>query len=106
MATMIRWKSQLVVMCGALTGEMLPIQLVYKGATKRCHPPYNFTSDWLISHSPNHWSNEITMINEVIVPCVDWKRDNLGLGCDYPAVAAFDHFKGTKKLLSWFLYVL
>ena len=27
------------LMCGARTGEMLPIQLVYKGTTKRCHPP-------------------------------------------------------------------
>ena len=46
------------VMCSALTGEMLPIQLVYIGTTKRCHPPYNFPGDWLISHSPNHWLNE------------------------------------------------
>ena len=85
------------VMCGALTGEMLPIQLVYKGTTKRCHPPYNFPGDWLISHSPNHWSNEGTMveyINEVIVPYVDRKRDDLDLSCDHPAVAIFDHFKG------------
>ena len=85
------------VMCGALIGEMLPIQLVYKGTTKRCHPPYNFPGDWLISHSPNHWSNEETMvdyINEIIVPYVDRKRDGLDLSCDYPAVAIFDHFKG------------
>ena len=61
------------VMCGALTGEMLPIQLVYKGTIKKCHPPYKFPDDWLISHSPNHWSNEGTMIkyiSEVIVPYV------------------------------------
>ena len=85
------------VMCGAFTGEMLPIQLVYKGTTKRCHPPYNFPGNWLISHSPNHWSNEETMveyINEVIVPYVDQKRGDLDLSCDYPAVAIFDHFKG------------
>ena len=37
---------------------------------------------------------------------VDWKRDNLGLACDYPAVAAFDHFKVTKKLPLCFLYIL
>ena len=85
------------VMCGALTGEMLPIQLVYKGTTKRCHTPYNFPGDWLISHIFNHWSNEETVvdyINAVIVPYVDWKRDDLDLSCDYPAVAIFDHFKG------------
>ena len=54
------------VMCGALTGEMLPVQLVYKGTTKRCHPPYNFPGDWRISHSPNHWSNEATMIEYIM----------------------------------------
>ena len=86
-----------VVMCGALTGEMLPIQLVYKGTTNKCHPPYKFSDDWLISHSPNHWLNEGTMIeyiNEVIVPYVDGKREDLDLSDDYPAVAIFYHFKG------------
>ena len=64
--------------------------------TKRCHPPYNFPGDWLISHSPNHWLNEGTIvehINEVIVPYVDWKRDNLDLSYDHPVVAIFDYFK-------------
>ena len=65
--------------------------------TKRCHLPYNFPGDWLISHSPNHWLNEGTMVehnNEVIVPYVDWKRDDLDLSCDNPAVAIFGYFKG------------
>ena len=85
------------VICGALSGEMLPIQLVYKGTTKNCHLPYKFPDDWLISHSLSHWSNEGTMIeyiNEVIVPFVDQKRDDLDLSGNYPAVAIFDHFKG------------
>ena len=36
----------------------------------------------------------VEYINEVIVPYVDRKRDDLDLSCDYPAVAIFDHFKG------------
>ena len=36
----------------------------------------------------------IEYINEVIIPYVDWKRDNLDLSGNYPAVAIFDHFKG------------
>ena len=35
----------------------------------------------------------IQYINEVIVLYADQKRDNLGLSCEYPAVAIFDHFK-------------
>ena len=30
------------VLCGSLTGDFLPIQLIYKGKTPRCHPHYNF----------------------------------------------------------------
>jgi len=85
------------VMCGSLTGEVLPIQMIYEGKTKRCHPTFDFPRDWLISHSPNHWSNENTMveyIEEIIVPYVDRKRADLNLNFDYPAVAIFDNFKG------------
>ena len=34
----------------------------------------------------------IEYINEVIVPYVDRKRDDLDLSGNYPAVAIFDHF--------------
>ena len=55
------------------------------------------SDDWLISHSPNHWSNEGTMIeyiDEVTVPYMDRKRKDLDLSDNYPVVAIFDHFKG------------
>ena len=84
-------------MCGSLVGELLPFQLVYAGKTDRCHPAYKFLSDWQITHTENHWSNERTMLQytrEVIVPFVDRKCEDLSLGDDYPALAVFDHFKG------------
>ena len=84
-------------MCGSLVGEILPFQLVYAGKTNRCHPAYKFPSDWQITHTQNHWSNEETMlqyIKEVIVPFVDRKHEDLNLDADYPALAIFDHFKG------------
>ena len=46
----------------------------------------------------------IQYIDGMIVPYVDQKRDNFGLGCDYPAVAIFDHFKG--KLIQGVTQVL
>ena len=68
-------------MCGALLERCYQFNLSTKVCTtKKCHPPYKFPDDWLISHSPNHWWNEGTMveyINEVIVAYVDWKRDDL-----------------------------
>jgi len=84
-------------MCGSLVGKLLPFQLVYGGNTNRCHPSKKFPMDWQIVHTENHWSNEQTMIkyiDDIIVPFVNWKRDELGLEGNHPALAIFDHFKG------------
>ena len=84
------------VFCGSLLGEFLPIQLIYGGKTKRCHPKHPFPSDWLVTHSQNHWSNEKTMISyikEIIVPYVKRVRDTLD-DHNQAALAIFDRFKG------------
>ena len=49
------------VFAATMTGEYLPVQLIYKGTTSRCHPKVVFPEDWDIFHSKNHWSNEVTM---------------------------------------------
>ena len=59
------------IFCGTAAGEFLPIQLIYAGKTKRCHPKFTFPSDWSITHSQKHWSNEnemIEYIEDIIVP--------------------------------------
>ena len=60
------------VFAGSLTGDILPVQLVYEGTTSKCHPNgVDFPADWLISATPNHWCNEQTMflyITKIIVP--------------------------------------
>ena len=60
--------------CGTLSGEFLPIQLVYQGKTSRCYPRYQFPEDWNITHSPKHWSTEETMKEylEEIFPSKQW----------------------------------
>ena len=81
--------------CGSLTGDFLPMQVVYKGTTNRCHPHYKFPLDWHITHSPNHWSTENTMldyIKEVIIPYV--KRQRELLGEEKPSLVIMDNFKG------------
>ena len=85
------------VFCATLTGEFLPVQLVYGGKTDRCHPNYQFHLDWDITHSDNHWSNELTMlryIETVIVPYVKRVRIELE-NEEQAALAIFDCFKGT-----------
>ena len=41
------------VLCGSLIGDYLPLQLIYKGKTSRCHPNFNFPSDWHMTHHLN-----------------------------------------------------
>ena len=82
---------------GTLTGEFLPMQLVYQGRTTQCHPNSKFPDDWHITHSDNHWSNETTMINyiaKIIIPFVRKKRRKLKKTEDQVALAIFDEFKG------------
>lgn len=48
-----------------MDGDFMPIQIVYKGKTAKCLPKFSFPSDWHITYSHNHWSDESTMIHNV-----------------------------------------
>ena len=59
------------VFCGTLTGDFLPIQLIYQGKSPHCHPHFTFPEGWHITHSPRHWSTEQTMlqyIGHIVIP--------------------------------------
>ena len=78
------------IFCGTL-GDFLPVQLIYQGKSPRCHPHYQFPSDWDVTHSPKHWSTEETMlqyISNIIVPYVEGTR------CLLSNIAIMDNFKG------------
>ena len=90
------------VLAGTIQGDFLPLQLIYKGTTSRCHPKYAFPPGWHITHSPNHWSNETTMveyIENILVPYVDNIRDML-FTSSTPGLIIMDNFKGqaTQKI--------
>ena len=62
-----------------------------QGKTNRCHPHFKFLSDWDITHSPKHWSNEETMlqyIKVIIIPKAEtiWGKTS--------AFVIMDNFKG------------
>ena len=83
------------VFCGSLTGDFLPIQVIYQGSTNRCHPRYQFPPDWDITHAPKHWSNEQTMvqcIENIIIPYVAARRASFEE--ETPALVIMDNFKG------------
>ena len=87
-----------MVLAGTASGEFLPPQLIYPGSTLKSLPKnVNFPSDWHLTTTPNHWSNENTMISyieKVIVPYVESKRKELQLPPTFPALMLFDHFSG------------
>ena len=85
------------VFCGAMSGEFLLPQIIYQGKTPACLPRYKFPSDWHVTCTPNHWSNEEKMreyIERIIVPYVNCKRNELKLPSDQPTLAIFDVFRG------------
>ena len=85
------------VFAATKAGNFLPIQVIYKGKTKRSLPNIKFPSDWLASYTENHWANEETTkqyIYKILLPYVNTKREELGLPSSYPALVVYDCFKG------------
>ena len=92
-------KRQITAVFGCtLSGNFLPIQLIYQGKTTKCLPNnIDFPRDWQISFTDNHWSNEKTMIKyvkEIIIPYISEARLQLKLHSNHPALVIFDVFKG------------
>ena len=84
------------VFCCTIQGDFLPVQLIYKGKTRHCHPKYKFPAGWHITHAPKHWSNEQTMvqyIDNIILPYVEsvgeQRQDS-----NAAALVIMDNFKG------------
>ena len=84
------------VFCAALSGELLPLQLIYQGKTTACLPRFAFPSEWNVTYTPNHWSNEQKTkeyIHKIILPYVEAKRKAHGRP-NQTALVIFDEFKG------------
>ena len=63
---------------------------------ERCLPQFQFPLDWNITFSPNHWSNEFMMkeyLEQIILPYINKKREDLKLVENHPALLIFDNFK-------------
>ena len=65
-----------------LSGDFLPVQLVYQGKSTKCLPSFEFPPEWDINFSENHWSNERTMLcyfKKVMFPYLNKKKAELNL---------------------------
>ena len=83
------------LLCAALSGELLPLQLIYQGKTAACLPRFVFPPEWNVTFTPNHWSNEQKtkeyikiILSYVAEKCKAHGRPN------QTALAIFDEFKG------------
>ena len=65
-----------LVVCGSLSGNVLPFQLIYQGKTAASIPKVNFPKEWHITATENHWSNEEKTkeyIRLIILPYIEMK---------------------------------
>ena len=79
-----------------LTGEFLPIRLIYGDKTNKSIPAVSFTSDFVISANKKHYGNEreaLNMLENVIIPYVEKQRVSLNVDFDHPALLIMNIFK-------------
>ena len=50
------------VICGSLVGDLLPVQVTYKGKTSHCHPRFFYPLDWHITHSPQQTRKSLSLM--------------------------------------------
>ena len=93
------------VFSGTMSGVFLPMQLIYQGKTPKCLPSVQFPSNWNVTFTDNHWSNETTMLaylEKILFPYIISTREKLGLEHNQPALVIFDRFRAqcTDRILS------
>ena len=88
---------QIMVAFGvSLSGDFLPIQLIYQGKTKHCQPTYLFPHEFHIIQTENHWANKnliLDLIKEVLVSHVRKVGQKLSLPEDQQWLLIADIFK-------------
>ena len=81
-------------LAGTLSGELLPLQILYQGKTERCHPSQTFPNGCDIWHTPNHWANEETTLQENVILLHNENVRRKSSTPDQVALVIFDVFKG------------
>ena len=81
-----------------MSGQFLPMQLIYQGTTDRCLPKgVEFPDDWNVTCTANHWSNEekvIEHLERVVFPYLKKRKAQLELPEEQKAMLIFYVFKG------------
>ena len=78
-------------------GSFLPIQLIYQGKSTRCFAKLTFPSNFLVTFTPNQWSNlEVCedLFKVMIFPYLAAKKKELGYPEEQRSLIIMDTFKG------------
>lgn len=78
----------------SLSGEFIPMQLIYSGKTSLSLPKFKFPDGFSLTQNPSHWSNELTMelyIKEILYPYI--KRTLELFNPNTPALLIYDAFR-------------
>ena len=80
-----------------LSGDFLPIQLIYGGKTEQSLPRFKFPDSFSLSVNKKHYSNtkgSIKFFNEIIIPYINGVRSSDNLLVDKYALVVMDVFTG------------
>ena len=81
----------------SMSGEFLPIQVIYEGTTKRCLPKYTFPASFDATSSENHWSNtekSLSFFNKIVFPYFKNIRKAKSYPDEQMSLIIMDAFKG------------
>ena len=85
-------------------GDFLPTQLIYQGTTVQSLPRFDLPNSFSLSMNPKRFSNTaeaLKIIDEIIVPYLTKKKNELHLPQDHPSLLIMDVFREqmTEKVL-------
>ena len=81
----------------SMSGEFLPIQVIYEGKTKRCLPKYTFPFSSEATFSENHCSNTekfLSFFNKIVFPHFKNVRKAKGYPDEQTSLIIMETFKG------------
>ena len=81
----------------SMSGEFLPIQVIYECKTTRCLPKYAFPKNFDITFSENHWSNtekDISFFEKVVFPHFRNVLQTKGYPNEQMSLIIMDTFQG------------
>ena len=76
-----------------ISGKFPPPQVIYAGKTPACLPKAKVPDGWNVTYTPNHWSNEQTMmiyLHTILIPYIEETRAELKLSNTHQALVIFE----------------